>query len=285
MATYYEDFTPTIVSNQLMMNRDKDCVFKNICYKGPYLGEIKNMGDVLHIPGTGDPTVAAYTPNSDITLYSGNSYKTELRIDKFYYVNEQLDKVDNKQAAGEIFAKRMTRAKQMLAENMDTLLAGVYSQVDTSGDQYIQETACTSANILSTLVQASTKLAEANVPQGAPKYLVISPAIYEKLILAKIVFQNPNKDAFGAGFIGQFLDLQIFVSNSIQKTVSVNHCLAMSGEGIALAEQILPGTAEVYQPEKRFASAFKALHVFGFTVLRANELIRLDITPTTESVA
>lgn len=281
MPNYYEEFTPTIVSNQLMTNRKQDCVFKNICYKGPYLGEIKNMGDVLHIPATDDPEIKQYTPNSDITLQNGNSYKTELKIDQLWYVNEQLDRVESKQAAGKIFDKRMTRAKQVLAENLDKYIAGFHEQIDSA--MTITETACNSTNVLSTLIQAQTKLMEANVPQGAPKYIVLSPAVYEKLALAKIVFKNPNTDAFGAGYIGSYLDMHVLISNSIKTTGNVNHCMAMSGEGIALAEQILPGTCKVYEPEKRFARAFKALHVFGATIMRANEVIKLDITPAAET--
>lgn len=281
MATYYEAFTPTVIANQLMMNRKRDCVFKNICYTGPFLGDIKNVGDVLHIPAASDPVVDTYVPNSDITLRSGGSYKQDLPIDQLKYVNEQLDKVENKQAAGEIFNKRMTRAKQLLAQTMDEYIAGFYEDVDSS--MTLENTACKSTNVLSTFADAEQMLLEADVPFSAPKFLVISPAIYTKFVLGKIQFENPNKEEFGAGFKGSYLGFKVFVSNSIQKTGNVNHCLAMSEEGIALAEQILPGTCKVYEPEKRFASAFKALHVYGATIMRAKELVRLDITAAAET--
>ena len=64
----YEGFRPEVLARELMTDRGRDCVFKNLTYKGPIIGEISKKGDVLHIAGVGRPTVRDYTPGDAITL-------------------------------------------------------------------------------------------------------------------------------------------------------------------------------------------------------------------------
>ena len=58
---------------------------------------------------------------------------------------------------------------------------------------------------------------------------------------------------------------------------------AFSRQAIALAEQIPVNAIEKYKPEKKFAEAFKALHLYGATVIRPSEMVRLDITTAAET--
>ncbi len=83
----YESFRPEVLAKELMTDRGRDCVFKNLCYKGPIIGEITKKGDVLHIAGVGRPVVRDYTPGEDITLDSKTSYNQDLYISQAKYVN------------------------------------------------------------------------------------------------------------------------------------------------------------------------------------------------------
>lgn len=277
----YENYSPEILANQLMTGRGRDCVFKNICYNGPILGEITKLGDVLHIAGVGKPTVNNYTKGDDITLESKTTYNQDLFINQAKYVNVEVDRMDEKQSQGRVFDTEIAEAKKALSQTMDEYLAGFYSQAGTT----IEEIACDSTNILSTLAEAEQNLLEADVPFEEDKFLVISPEVYTKLVLGKIVFQHNNERIMGKGFQGSFLNLNVFVSNSIQKTDDVHHCMAFSRQALALAEQIPVNMIERYKPEKSFADAFKALHLYGATVIRPSELVRLDITTVAEPVA
>ena len=275
----YESFRPEVLAKELMTDRGRDCVFKNLTYKGPILGEITKKGDVLHIAGVGRPTVRDYSPGVDITLEEKSSYNQDLYISQAKYVNVEVDRIDRAQAQGEVFGVEVQQAKKALAQTLDEYLAGFHTQAGGT----IENDECTSASILSTLAEAEQKLLEADVPFEEEKFLVISPAIYTKLVLGKIMFQQTNADVLGKGFKGSFLNFNVYVSNSIQKTGDVNHCMAFSRQAIALAEQIPASMIERYSPEKSFADAFKVLHLYGATVIRPGELIRVDLTAADET--
>jgi hypothetical protein len=275
----YEGFKPEILARELMTDRGRDCVFKNLTYKGPIIGEISKKGDVLHIAGVGRPTVRDYTPGSDITLEQKSSYNQDLYITQAKYVNVEVDRVDKAQGQGEIFGVEVREAKKALAQTLDEYLAGFY----TDAGRTITNDGVTSASILSTLAEAEQALLEADVPFEEERFLVISPAIYTKLVLGKIVFQQTNDKVFDKGFKGSFLNFGVYVSNSIKKTDGVHHCMAFSRQAMALAEQIPVSMIERYSPEKTFADAFKVLHLYGATVIRPGELVRVDLTPGEES--
>ena len=180
----YESFRPEILAKELMTDRGRDCVFKNLTYKGPILGDITKKGDVLRIAGVGRPTVKDYTPGEDITLEQKASYNQDLYITEAKYVNVEVDRVDKAQAQGEVFGVEVREAKKALAQTLDEYLAGFHQQAGGM----IENTSCTSATILSTLAEAEQALLEADVPFEEERFLVISPAIYTKLVLGKIVF-------------------------------------------------------------------------------------------------
>lgn len=275
----YEAFRPEILAKELMTDRGRDCVFKNLTYKGPIIGEITKKGDVLHIAGVGRPTVRDYTPGEDIVLEQKSSYNQDLYITQAKYVNVEVDRVDRAQSQGEIFGVEVREAKKALAQALDEYLAGFY--VDAG--HTISNDNVTSTSILSTLAEAEQALLEADVPFEEERFLVISPAIYTKLVLGKIVFQQTNDKVFEKGFKGSFLNFNVYVSNSIKKTGNVHHCMAFSRQTLALAEQIPASMIERYSPEKSFADAFKVLHLYGATVIRPGELVRVDLTPGPET--
>lgn len=275
----YESFRPEILAKELMTDRNRDCVFKNLCYKGPIIGDITKRGDVLHIAGVGRPTVRDYTQGEDIMLEQKTSYNQDLQITQAKYVNVEVDRIDKAQAQGEVFNVEIQEAKRALAQTLDEFLSGFYDQAANT----LENTTCTSATVLSTLAEAEQRLLESDVPFEEEKFLVISPAVYTKLVLGKIVFQQANADIFSKGFKGSYLNFGVYVSNSIKKTGDVNHCMAFSRQAIALAEQIPASMIERYKPEKTFADAFKVLHLYGGTVVRPGELIRVDITTADET--
>ncbi len=275
----YEGFRPEALARELMTNRGRDCVFKNLTYKGPIIGEISKKGDVLHIAGVGRPTVRDYTPGQDITLEQKSSYNQDLYITQAKYVNVEVDRVDKAQAQGEVFGVEVREAKKALAQTLDEYLAGFHGQ---AGKKISNDTV-TSRSILSTLAEAEQALLEADVPFEEERFLVISPAIYTKLVLGKIVFQQTNEKVMDKGFKGSYLNFGVYVSNSIKKTGDVHHCMAFTRQALALAEQIPASMIERYSPEKTFADAFKVLHLYGASVIRPGELVSVDLTTAEET--
>ena len=277
----YEALRPEILANEIMVDRERDTVFKNICYKGPMIGynKISQMGDTVRIPGIGRPTVTPYT-GANISYEQKQASQQIITIDQAQYVAVQILKVDEKQAQMDIIKKEITEAKRALAVAMDEWVAGFHTQAGST----VTNATATSANIISTLTQAETALLDNDVPAGEMMHLVVSPAVYEKMKLAKIIFQQTNKEVFGKGFIGSYLNFNVHVSNSIKKTGDVNHCMALTPDAMALIEQIPASEIKLVDPELNFGKAFKVLHLYGGKVIRPSELVVLNITTAVEAV-
>ena len=82
----FESFRPEVMAAKLMTDRDRDCVFKQTCYKGPILGEIEDVGSVLYVSGVGRPTVGSYT-GGEISLEFMDSTRQALHITEAPYSN------------------------------------------------------------------------------------------------------------------------------------------------------------------------------------------------------
>jgi hypothetical protein len=280
----YDDYKPEILAKELMVQRERDSVFKNTVWKGEWVGEIKKKGDVVNFPGIGRTTIRDYVPGTDITRESKTTNNQQLFITQAKYFDVTLDDIDLKQveSSGRLMNTEVQEAKRALAQTQDEYLAGFHD--DGASGIAITNADTLSTNILGILTEAEQNLLEAEVPLNERKYLVISPAIYTKLVLAKIVFQQTNKEIFGAGFKGSYLNFDVFISNSIKKTNSIHHCMAYSKMALALAEQIPISSVEMYRPEGAFEDAFKGLHLYGAKVTRPGEMVQLNLTPGDETV-
>ena len=276
----YESFKPEILATELMTDRNRDCVFKNLCYKGPIIGEITKMGDVLHIAGVGRPTVRDYIVGTPLTRETKTSYNQDLVISQQKYIDVEIEKIDQKQSAGEIFGVEVQQAKEALARQLDTYLAGFYAQAGST----VTDSACTSLTILAKLAEVQEKLLEKDVPIDEEMILVVSPRIYTKIVLAKIIFQNTNNDIMTKGFKGNVLNFNTYVSNSVVNNSStIDYNMAFTRKTLALAEQIPASTIKRYEPEDAFSDAFKVLHLYGGTVIRPDELVCFTTTHTAEA--
>ncbi len=274
----YTNFIPEVWANELMTQRERQSVFRGLTYNGPLLNEIKRKGDVLHIPGVGRPTVTAYERGTPITRSEMNDYQQELHITEAVYIYQEVNDIDDAQAAGEIMSVITKEAKRALAENVDEFLAKYYSQAGGS----VTNADFRAPNVIPTLSDGIVPLYKANVPKNEEIFLVVSPEVYQKMVIAQILFRQPTGGVFETGEIGGFLNYRVFMSNSIQKTGDVHHCMAFTRRAIAFAEQIPASKIELVRPHDDFCDAFKVLHLFGGTVMRPAELVCLNLTPADE---
>lgn len=274
----YEAFKPEVLSKQLMVDRERDCVFRQLCYKGPMLGNISMAGDVIRIAGIVRPTVRTLTNGSGLTRQNMTANLQSLYIDQQKYIDVEIFRTDNKQAQGDIVKATVAQGKEALARDIDESIAGLYG----SAANTVTEADLKSSNIISTISLAEQYLLEADVPLDEQKYLVVSPAIYQVMQKARIVYDTTNSQFIGKGYKGAFMGFDIFVSNSIQASSTTDYCMAFTNRSIALAEQIMPGSTEFYRPHDEFSDAFKTLNLYGRKVIVPGELVCLTLTPTTD---
>lgn len=278
----FTNFKPDIWSAKILQERDRYCVAVNLCDRS-YESEVKDFGQSIKLNWTKRPTVGVYTPGTNITSAETlDDASATLSIDQMKYVHFVVDDVDALQAKPDTMAACMKEASAAIAEDADDFVYSFYSTIATTNTtNYIANTAVTSANILSVVTEAAKKLYENDVPTNEELYLEVSPAVYQKLWLAKIIRNTNNSTDLANGFVGFVDNFKVYMTNGIKKTSTVNHCIARTKKAIAFAGQLKK--TEAYRPDLQFADAVKSLHVYGGIVQRPKELIRLDLTLAVET--
>lgn len=277
-------FIPKLWSARLLNALDKSHVFANVVNRD-YEGEIKKMGDTVHINTIGAVTIGTYTQNTDFSSGPETLATTDqtLTIDQAKYFNFQVDDIDAAQAAGDIMDKAMTRAAYGLADASDKYIAGILAgAADASNLVSSSAVALTSSNVYENVVKMRTILDKANVPT-AGRWLVIPPEMYALILLDDRFVKTGGEMAEGilrTGLVAQAAGFDIYLSNNcVSANVSDKVTYTITGgvdSAATYAEQIV--STEAYRPEKRFADAVKGLHVYGAKVVDKAQLACLKAT-------
>ena len=278
------NFIPELWSARLLNALDKSHVFANVVNRD-YEGEIKKMGDTVHINTIGAVTIGTYTQNTDFTSGPETLATTDqtLTIDQAKYFNFQVDDIDAAQAAGDIMDKAMTRAAYGLADASDKYIAGILAgAADATNTVSTSAVALTSSNVYENVVKMRTILDKANVPT-AGRWLVIPPEMYALILLDDRFVKTGGEMAEGilrTGLVAQAAGFDIYLSNNcVSANVSDKVTYTITGgvdAAATYAEQIV--STEAYRPEKRFADAVKGLHVYGAKVVDKAQIACLKAT-------
>ena len=278
------NFIPELWSARLLNALDKSHVFANVVNRD-YEGEIKKMGDTVHINTIGAVTIGTYTQNTDFSSGPETLATTDqtLTIDQAKYFNFQVDDIDAAQAAGDIMDKAMTRAAYGLADASDKYIAGILAgAADASNLVSSSAVALTSSNVYENVVKMRTILDKANVPT-AGRWLVIPPEMYALILLDDRFVKTGGEMAEGilrTGLVAQAAGFDISLSNncvSVNSNSTDTYTIVGGVDSAATyAEQIV--STEAYRPEKRFADAVKGLHVYGAKVVDKAQIACLKAT-------
>lgn len=276
----YNNFIPQIWTTTMWKEREKKFVGIKNCNRD-YEGQIKKAGDRVKISGLGDVTINDYTRNNfdtGLTLQTMDDESTYLYITESKYFNVAVDNVDQAQANQKLMPEIMRKAA--LAQN-DVADQFIFKKYVDAGAT-ITENALTSKNIISTLTAGLQRLYENNVPEGENIVIEVSPAVFIKIWLAKILQDTDNSSMLTNGLKGKFLNAEVYMSNNIQKTNAVNHCIMRTKKAISYAEQYVETKA--YDLGKDgFGEAVKGLLVYGAKTVYPKEMVRLDLTPADET--
>lgn len=275
----YTNFKADVWAKAIERERDRYCVGVSLCNRD-YETDAAEYGQSIMINWTKRPTVKNYTIGTEIdTAETLESTNASLDINHMKYVNFLVDDVDALQSRPDIMQSCMKEAAAAIAEDADNFVYSLYTGADTT----LTETELTSLNVTEIIADAAKKLYENNVPMNEELYLEVSPAVYQKLWLAKVLRTTPNDSEFGNGFVGMFDNFKVFMTNGIKVTSGVHHCIARTRKAIAFAGQMKK--MEAYRPQGLFADAVKGLHVYGGLVVRPKELVTLSLTPAAEAAA
>ncbi len=277
-----QNFIPILWSKKILKELDKKHMLVKNCTTN-WSGEISGLGSKVKINSLNTPTIGDYVPNT--TVITPEQLKDEsrmLEITQAKYFAFELDDVDEKQSTGGLLEEGLRKAVIGLKDLSEAFVASKYSDAANT----VTVTAFTSGKFFSTMMKAKRLLMKNNVGENQ-MFLEITPEVYEKGVLADIVYDNQsNGDMIRKGVYSQLLGMMVYVSNNIPVTVtsediSQSFCAMRTKESIGYAEQIMKTTK--YMPENAFSEAVKGLHVYGAKMIKNLEAVYLDITTAAET--
>jgi len=270
-----KNFIPTIWETEVNREREKAHVFGAFVNRD-YQGSIAAYGDTVKINGIGAVNIGDYVPGTDITVQELEDASTFMTIDQQKYFAFNLDDVDAAQTTPGIFSAATQEASYGLSDTADSFVAGHHGDAGI----VVTQAALNSANFLETFTELRRKFQTNNIPDGVEVKVAITPLIFEKMTLAKILQDTNNSDILSRGYSGTYLGFPIFVSNNVKTTGSIQHCVAMTNRAMTFADQLIG--MEAYRPEGGFRDALKGLHVYGGKVVRPKEMAVLNLTVASE---
>lgn len=209
-------FIPEVWHAEMLSILDKSLVFGSVANRD-YEGDISAFGDTVHITSVADPTISAYTKDTDLSAPQALTDAEQLLIiDQANSFNFQIDDIDKAQVRnnGALMSEASKRSSFGLRDAADKVIANRIALGAGSSIGVVDGT--TAANVYDLLVvPASVKLDEANVPEEL-RWLIVSPSVYGKLQLDSR-FINANQSGNGAlhnGSVGDAAGFRIYKSNN-----------------------------------------------------------------------
>lgn len=270
-------FIPELWSPILMRELEKAHVATAFVNRD-YEGEIKKMGDTVHVNRIGAITVKPYTKNQAIDAPEElDTTDDTLEINKASYFNFAVDDVDKAQAAGTILEPAMTEAAYQMRDDVDAdifktmIEASPYS--NANNNRVPHKVITTPGEAYELIVKLRNLLSKNNVPRFGRK-LAVDTDFYGLLLEdPRFVSAGTEKtdERLEDGLVGRAAGFDIYETNNIGQantdaTTKKQALVAAVTAGTSFAEQVTE--MEAYRPERRFADAVKGLNVYGVKVFR-----------------
>lgn len=259
-------------------------------------GEVKAMGDTVHIRTCPDITINDYTKGQNLTNEVPESAPIELKVDKAKYFSVIVDDIDKAQAdvklmdmfSGDAAQKmKITIEKSVFgAVYADVVAAnkGATAGVDSGSINLGTEAAAvvvTKDNAVDVLLDTGLVLDEQNVPDVG-RWALIPPWFARLLKSSDLKNAYLTGDATSPlrnGKIGEINNTHLYVSNNLTKVgtgaAAVWHCLAGTNDAITFASQLT--NVESLRSTTTFGNIMRGLNVYGFKTVKGEALVDLVV--------
>lgn len=254
MANTFSNYIREVWAPDVQRLATKALVARAVCEEVPMPDS-----DTFHRPYQSDPSVGTYTRNATtsgggaVTASDIATTDEYLTVDQAKYASFFVDRLDEKQMFYNVNGKLKERSIYKLRDTVDSAILAEYanaglsvSGADVSGGTSGQALLITTSNILDTLEAFKAKLANNDVENNGDWYIIVDPTNYYKVfekLMATSGFVNQDKSLVN-GYMGDILDLGIFISRNLSTSVVSNHnCRHWLGgkkKAIALAMQVEP---------------------------------------------
>ena len=262
-----ENFKPTIWRARLLSNLQKAHVLAQVANR-EYEGEISEAGDSVKISSIGRISVDDYSGSVSYETLEDSSIR--MNIDQQKYFGFEIDDVDAVQSNANEMDEAMSEASYALNDASDQFLAGFYTDADIT----VTEGSLDSAAVYELITEVQKELTLNNVPADSPKWMIVEPWVYQKMLLAEIDASTDNISTLGEGAVMGTMGFDIYVSNNLTNSMAGTY------RSIAFAEQIIE--TEAMRSQDSFADRVRGLYVYGGKVVRNDELVNLDLTVASE---
>lgn len=279
-----DNFIPQIWDASIIRTLEDNLIARKICKAVPSI-RAKGAGDTVYFNGLADPTIAAYT--GSLTYEALVSSQVALLIDQQSSYAFKVTDVEAQMANVDLKGSQASRAAYGLKKAVDTYIFGSATApaVVDAGTTLAADATTDSATILSDISEFGRVLEEKNVMEGE-KWLVISPWVKEKLILAGVKFSiNEGINGQGGMAWANYLGIDIFVSNNLYNsgTAAAPVTTVIGGSYNAVVYEDVLMESRAMQLESSFDVGVSGLLVYGAKVVKPAELVKRIMTYAAET--
>lgn len=284
-------FIPELWSAKLIEKFYDATVFGAIA-NTDYEGEIKKMGDTVHIRTRPTLTIRDYVKGQTLAVERPDSVAVELTIDRAKYFNAVEDDIDKTQTDLNLMNLWSTDAGEQMKLVIDRdILGSVYADAAAtnkgatagriSGNINLGATGAplglTKANVLEWIVDLGTVLDEQNIPEQG-RFLVI-PAwlagMIKKSDLKDVSITGDSVTPLRNGLLGTLDRFTVYTSHGLHHAVDATHDSfdVIAGHKMAITFASQMTNMESLRSEQTFGSLIRGLQVYGFEVIKPEALV------------
>ncbi len=273
VAGSMSQLVPEIWSGRFKAALEKEHIAAKLVNRD-YEGDIKKMGDTVHVHGLEPITIADYNRKDglgDPEFLTSN--RTTLTIEQGKSFQFVVDDIDKAQQNPKIMAEAMKKASYHMADVADAYILGLYDDALAANkvgtDLAPVDATAANYDFYALLVDLRKRLNKQNVPSQG-RFVVVDPDVEARLLLDPRFAESgtPRADEVtGKGFIKSVAGFDIYVSNNAPISgTGVHHVIAGTKEAITYAEQLTK--VESIRSEHYFGDIARGLHVYDAMVFR-----------------
>jgi len=280
----YDIFKPELWSAELNYSLKKALVADSLVNRN-WQGQIRQMGDTVHINEPGSVTSNAYTAYSDITFEQPSGTDRQLVITEANYTAVDVDDIDQAQANVALMQAHAQESAYSLSNSQDAFVFKSFGAAQSGvASDHSNTVTLSRTNIYPRFVDAAFVLDKLNV-RSQGRWAAVSPA--EMALMRQAAEFVPNVDSaatplwagggtsasagvVATGQIGSMAGFQVFVTNNLTTNSGVKKILFGTTQAITFASQV--AKTEATRREARFADAVKSLVVYGKKEVRPDAL-------------
>lgn len=256
------NFIQTIWSKKIQDSLELKTKLVDNCLR-KYEGDAKFAGTVK-ILGVGNPTIAAYSSATGITISDMSDTGVNLAIDQANYFAFYVDDINKAQSVPGLAEEYQRKATHGLAVKRDSYVAGLIK----AGSNVTTAAGKTQANIKEAIDKAIVALRERNFDEEG--VIEITPAVYNLFKNNLIELSTNNPELIKKGVVGMYDGFEVVMSNNLEKDSTHVYCDVRGKKAIAFAGQI--NEVEAMRSETKFADIVRGLDTFGAKVIDQDRL-------------